>query len=48
MQLVYTFLIPFTNKILGGGTGLFDLYIHMSVHHIKKSGDRTGTAQQQE
>lgn len=37
MQLVYIFLIPFTNKIWGGErTGLFDLYIHMSVQSHKE------------
>lgn len=42
------FLIPFTKNIFGGRTGLFDLYIHIQVRHIKKSEDRTGTAQQPE
>lgn len=36
MQLVYIFLIPFTNNIWGGGTGLFDLYIHISVQSHKE------------
>lgn len=49
MQLVYIFLIPFTNKIWGGGEQVYLIYTSICLfNHIKKSGDRTGTAQQQE